>query len=367
MNPAEQAPAYIRSIAPYQAGKPIAELAREMDLDPASIIKLASNENELGFSPRARRALEAAISGVARYPDSNGFELKTVAGRKWGVKPEQIVLGNGSNDIIELVARTFLTPGSSSVFSQYSFAVYHLATQAMGAEGITVPALNYGHDLDGMLAAIRADTRVVFITNPNNPTGTSCMPDVLQAFIAKVPPQVLVVLDEAYSDFMPRERLPQSIKWLARFPNLVLARTCSKAYGLAGLRVGFGLMHPEIASLLNRVRQPFNVNGLALAAAAVALEDNEFMAQSVENNRLGMRQITDALERLGLAYIPSHGNFVTFHVKHAAEVHQRLLRQGVIIRSLASYDLPGSLRVTIGLPAENTRFISALEVALQPR
>lgn len=366
MNPAELAPATIRAIAPYQAGKPIGELAREMQLDPASIIKLASNENALGIPPRAQAALAAALAGLARYPDSNGYELKQVVGQKWGVTPENIVLGNGSNDIIELVARTFLTPGCSSVFSQYSFAVYALATQAMGADSIMVPARDYAHDLNAMLAAIRPDTRLVFITNPNNPTGTCCTPSALLDFIQQVPPSVLVVLDEAYSDFMPTNLQPPSCSWLAQFPNLILARTCSKAYGLAGLRIGFGLMDPQVASMLNRVRQPFNVNSLALIAAAAALNDDDFLAQSLEMNRSGMLQITAALQRLALRYIPSSGNFVTFHVKHATEVHQQLLRQGVIIRSLASYDLPGCLRVTIGTPEENARFIAALEAVLPP-
>jgi histidinol-phosphate aminotransferase len=365
MNPAELAPAAVRAIAPYQAGKPISELAREMEIDPNTIIKLASNENALGIPPKARQALEAALSGLARYPDSSGFELKKVIGSLWGVTPEQIVLGNGSNDIIELVVRSFLTPGESSVFSQYSFSVYALATQAVGAEGIMVPTRGFDHDLDGMLAAIRPDTRVVFVTNPNNPTGTCCAPDALLDFISKVPEDVLVVLDEAYSDFMPAELQPQSLEWLSRFPNLILARTCSKAYGLAGLRVGFGLMHPGVANLLNRVRQPFNVNTLALVAAAAALQDHEFLARSIDMNRLGMAQLTAAFQRLGIAYIPSCANFVTFHVREAARIHRALLGKGIIIRSLASYDLPGSLRVTIGQPEENTRFIAALEAELQ--
>jgi len=364
MTPAELVPKYIRAIAPYQAGKPIAELAREMGLDPASIVKLASNESPLGMSPRVRAALEAALPALARYPDSNGFELKSLIARQLGLSAQQIVLGNGSNDIIELVVRTFLPPGSSSVFAQHSFAVYDLATQAAGARGIEVPARNFGHDLPAMRAAIRADTRVVFLTNPNNPTGTSCAPEELLSFLESMPSQVLVVLDEAYTDFMPPERQPDSVAWLERFPNLLLARTCSKVYGLAGLRVGYGLMHPDVAALLNRVRQPFNVNSLALCAASAALQDTQFLSQALQLNRDGMRQITQALTRLGLPYIPSHANFVTFHVSDGRALFQRLLRQGVIIRSLASYGLVNSLRVTIGLPEENQRFIAALEAAL---
>ncbi len=364
MSVAGLAPAYIRSIMPYQPGKPISELAREMGIAEASIVKLASNENPLGMSPRAREAAEAALADLARYPDGGAFALKAALSRKFGVKPEQLVIGNGSNDILELAAHAFLAPGLSAVFAQHAFAVYPLATNAMGARGIEVAAKNFGHDLDAMAEAIAPDTRIVFIANPNNPTGTFVSGAALEAFLAQVPQHVLVVLDEAYTEYLSAAQRYDSIAWLARFPNLLVSRTLSKAYGLAGLRVGYGIAHPEVADLMNRVRQPFNVSSVALAAAEAALADDEFLAQSAELNRRGMVQLTDAFAALGLEWIPSAGNFVTVKVGDAAAVNQALLRQGVIVRPVAGYGMPHWLRVSIGLPEENARFIEALEQAL---
>jgi len=270
MSVAATAPEHIRAISPYQPGKPISELARELGLDEAGIIKLASNENPLGMSEMARTAAEAAIADLARYPDGNGFALKDALSRRFSVAPEQVVLGNGSNDVLDLVARALLGAGREAVYSQYAFAVYPLATQAVGATGVKVAARDYGHDLEAMLAAITPATRVVFIANPNNPTGTFLPGPELLAFIAKVPADVLVVLDEAYTEYLDDARRYDSIAWLARFPNLLISRTFSKAYGLAGLRVGYGLGHPMVIDLLNRVRQPFNVSSIALAAAVIA-------------------------------------------------------------------------------------------------
>ncbi|TJZ73845.1 histidinol-phosphate transaminase [Chitiniphilus eburneus] len=358
------APAYVRAIAPYQPGKPISELAREMKLDPDQIVKLASNENPLGMSPMARAAIERTLPELARYPDGNGFELKAKISQRFGVQGDSIVLGNGSNDILELIARAFLTPADSSVFSEYAFAVYPLAIQACGAQGIQVRAVDYGHDLEAMRAAIRPDTKVVWIANPNNPTGTLARPGDLIEFLELCPPQVLVVLDEAYTEFLPREKRSDSIQWLQRFPNLIVVRTFSKAYGLAGLRVGFGLASPEVAGILNRVRQPFNVNLLAQAAACAALDDTIFLADSQRVNNEGMAQLTDAFVRLGLGFIPSHGNFITFHCGDAAALNLFMLQRGVIVRPLAGYNMPDSLRVSIGLPEENARFIAVLEEAL---
>lgn len=360
----ELAPAYIRAIAPYQTGKPISELAREMAIDEASIVKLASNENPLGIGPKARAALTVAIDDLSRYPDGNGFALKAKIASRFGVVQNQIVLGNGSNDILELVARTFLCPGDSAVYSQYSFAVYPLAVQAVGAQGIEVRASEYGHDLPAMLAAIRPDTKLVFIANPNNPTGTLVRPGDLVEFMEACPAKVLVVLDEAYTEYLPAEKRPDSLGLLRRFPNLIVSRTLSKAYGLAGLRIGFALCSPQVAELVNRVRQPFNVNSLAQAAAVAALDDLDFLRETVRINREGMQQITAALSELGLSYIPSYGNFVTFHCGNGAALNRFLLERGVIIRPLASYGLPDSLRVSIGLPAENARFIDVLREAL---
>lgn len=364
MSIASLAPDYIRAIMAYQPGKPISELAREMGIPEESIVKLASNENPLGMSARARDAAIAAIGEVSRYPDGGAFALKKALCERFGVKPEQVVIGNGSNDILELASQAFLAPGLSAVYSRHAFAVYPLATNARGARGIEVAAKNFGHDLDAMAAAIEPQTRVVFIANPNNPTGTFVPGAELEAFLAKVPRHVLVVLDEAYTEYLAPEQRYDSIAWLARFPNLLVSRTFSKAYGLAGLRVGYGIAHPEVADLMNRVRQPFNVSSVALAAAEAALGDDEFLARSAELNRRGMTQLVAAFRELGLEWIPSAGNFVTFKVGDAIGVNQALLRQGVIVRPIAAYGMPHWLRVSIGLPEENARFIEALRQAL---
>ncbi|KAF0814254.1 Histidinol-phosphate aminotransferase [Andreprevotia sp. IGB-42] len=364
MSLCDLAPEYVRAISPYQPGRPIDEVARELNLDPATIVKLASNENPLGIGPKARAAVAAQLGDLARYPDDAAFSLKHKIGQKFGVKESQVILGAGSNDILEFIAHAFLAPGVSSVYAQYTFAVYPLAVQATGATGIEVRAIDYGHDLEAMLAAIRPDTRVVWIANPNNPTGTLARPGDLIEFLEKCPKDVLVVLDEAYTEFLPQEKRSDSISWLRQFPNLLVCRTFSKAYGLAGLRVGFALMSEEVAGIINRVRRPFNVNNLALAAAEAALDDIEFLRESVRINTEGMAQITGALQRLGIPFIQSWGNFVTFHVGDAKALNQYMLQNGVILRPLAGYNMPDSLRVSIGLPQENARFIEVLEAAL---
>lgn len=360
----ERAPFYVRGIAPYQPGKPIAELARELGLQEDGIIKLASNENPLGASPKAVAAMQAALPEVGRYPDGNGFELKAAISRKYGIAQDHIVLGNGSNDVLEMAARAFLAAGASAVYSQHAFAVYPLATQATGAEGIEVPAREFGHDLDAMAAAIRADTRIVFMANPNNPTGTWIAPDAVLEFLRKVPSNVLVVLDEAYNEYLEPHLRGDSARWLEEFPNLAISRTFSKAYGLAGLRIGYALVRPQVADLMNRVRQPFNVSHLAQVAAVAALADQEFVQKSYALNRDGMRMLTEAFRRLGLSWIPSHANFVSFRVGDGAGVFQRLLRLGVIVRPVGAYGMPEHLRVSIGTPAENQRFLAALETTL---
>ncbi len=361
MSLAEQALSYVRAISAYQPGKPITELAREMGIPVDSIVKLASNENPLGMSPKAKRAVQAAIDGIERYPDQ--FELIAKVAQRCGVAQEQIVLGNGSNDVLDLVARVFLAPGRSAIFSQYAFAVYPLATLSTGAELITTPAKNYGHDLTAMLAAIRPDTRVVWLANPNNPTGNFLPYAEVRAFLEKVPAEVVVVLDEAYNEYIPPAERVDTAAWVKEFPNLVVCRTFSKIFGLAGLRVGYGLASAEVAGLINRVRQPFNVNNLALAAAAAALDDDEFVSASYELNRRGMAQILGGLEKFGFEHIPSCGNFVTFRAGDAGSVNQKLLQQGVIVRPIAGYGLPEWLRVTIGTEAENARFLEALAKA----
>lgn len=357
-----QALSYICGISPYVPGKPITELAREMGLPVESIVKLASNENPLGMSPKARVAVEAAVGGLERYPDQ--FELIAKLAERLGVDQNQIVIGNGSNDVLDLAARVFLAPGRSSVFSQHAFAVYPLATRSTGAECIVAPARHYGHDLVAMKAAIRPDTRVVWIANPNNPTGSFLPYAEVRDFLAAIPDDVAVVLDEAYNEYLPPADRVDTVAWIKDFPQLVVTRTFSKIYGLAGLRVGFAVASAEVADLLNRARQPFNVNNLAIAAASAALDDYLFIAESYELNRRGMAQIVAGLKRLGLEHIPSHGNFVTFEVKEGAAVNQKLLKQGVIVRPLGGYGLPNHLRVTIGLETENARFLDALEQSL---
>ena len=366
MDLCELSPSYVRSIAPYQPGKPISELAREMGLDERSIVKLASNENPRGIGPRTRAAIETAIGEIARYPDGNGFELKQALSRRYGVDMSSIVLGNGSNDVLELVALAFLGPARAAVFSQHCFAVYPLATQARGARSIVVPAKDYGHDLEAMAKAIDDETYVAWVANPNNPTGTFARYEEIEAFLKRVPERVLVVLDEAYNEYLPPELRGDTVKLVKRHPNLIVTRTFSKAYGLAGLRVGYALAHPSVADVMNRVRQPFNVNSVALAAAVAALDDMEFVARSYAENLQGMRQLEEGARQLGLDYIPSFGNFTTVRVGKAADMYKRLLRRGVIVRPVGGgYGLPEHLRVTIGTAQENERFLNALAASLK--
>ena len=361
---ADTAPDYIRAISPYIPGKPISELAREFGLDEKDIIKLASNENPLGPSPKALAAIARAAAELTRYPDGAGFELKAMLSKRNGVDPRQIVLGNGSNDILELSAHAFLRPGTSAIFARHSFAVYPLATQAFGATCIEVPARNYGHDLDAMRKAIRDDTRIIWVANPNNPTGTWLPANEIKSFVESVPRQVLVVLDEAYNEYLPSEQQADTASWLAEFPHLVLSRTFSKAYGLAALRIGYGLMHAKVAAMLERIRQPFNVNALAQAAAIAALDDAAYVRESYDKNRSGMRQLETGFQTLGLEFIPSHANFICVRVGDATRVNLALLRRGIIVRPVANYALPEFLRVTIGTADENARFLGALGEAL---
>jgi histidinol-phosphate aminotransferase len=364
---AKLAPAYIRSIAPYQPGKPISDLARDQGLDPSDIVKLASNENPLGMSPNAHMAMMDALDDIARYPDGNSVLLRDAVCEKFKVAPTQLVFGNGSNDILELAARAFLAPGDEAVYSQHAFAVYSLVTQAVGATGLVVPAQAYGHDLDAMLKAITPKTRMVFVANPNNPTGTLIGKQALKNFLSSVPKHTLVILDEAYDEYLTDELKAESIGWLAEFDNLVISRTFSKAYGLAGLRVGFGLTSSAIADLMNRVRQPFNVNSLAQTAAVASLADDAFVERTRAINQAGMAQITQGLQQLGLSFIPSFANFVSFKVNDAGGVYQRLLNQGVIVRPIANYEMPDYLRVSIGLFSENDRFLKALAGAIEAK
>jgi histidinol-phosphate aminotransferase len=361
-------PEYVRALAPYQAGKPISEVAREFGLDEAKIVKLASNENPLGMSESAKQAMVNAFTDIGRYPDANGFELKAAISAKYDVPADWITLGNGSNDILELAAHALVQPRQSIMYAQYSFAVYALATQAVGARAIEVPAKNFGHDLAAMTKAITPDTKLIFIANPNNPTGTFVPATDIEAFLGAVPSEVVVVLDEAYNEYLAAELQYESIAWVRRYPNLMVSRTMSKAYGLAGLRVGFGIAQPILTDLLNRIRQPFNVNSLAQAAAVAALNDRDFLQKSARLNAEGYRQLTQAFESMDLEYVRSYGNFVLVKVGNddaaGARVNLALLKQGVIVRPVGNYGLPQWLRISIGLQEENATFIAALKQAL---
>lgn len=361
----------VRTLQPYQPGKPESELRREYGL--SDIVKLASNENPLGPSPRALTAIRDALSGLARYPDGNGFELKSALSAKLGVSMAMLTLGNGSNDVLELAARAFLTPEHEAVFSEHAFAVYPIVTQAIGATARVARAhppereMPYGHDPAALLAPINDRTRIVFVANPNNPTGTWLRTAELRGLLEAVPESVIVVVDEAYFEYVEADAdCPNALRWLDRFPNLIVTRTFSKAYGLAGLRVGYAVSHPQVADLLNRVREPFNVNNVALVAAAAALDDFGHLERSRAVNRAGMKQLRDTCRQLGLNVLPSVGNFLCVDVgRPGREVFLELLKRGVITRPVDNYGLPRFLRISIGSEAENTRLIEALRDVLK--
>jgi len=358
----------VQGLRPYQPGKPIDELARELGLNEKDIVKLASNENPVGPSSKALAAIQAELDELTRYPDGAGFELKKTLCDQFSVRPEQITLGNGSSDILDFITRVFANDGDNVVVSQHAFAIYGLVAKMVGAETIVAPAKNFAHDLDAMLAAINDKTRIVFVTNPNNPTGTWIRKDELVAFLNKVPERVLVLLDEAYFEYVDRADYPNGIELLSQYPNLVVTRTFSKAYGLASLRVGYGVSSPELADLLNRVRPPFNVNSFALAAAKAALLDKDYVAESVAANNHGMAYLEGEFNRLGLSFIPSVGNFICVKMPdgiNAMAVNDGLLQLGVIVRPVANYEMPEYLRVSIGIEAENQAFIAALEKVLK--
>ena len=354
----------VAQLAPYVPGKPLDELAREWGIVDA--IKLASNENPFGPGELARAAYVAAGAELGRYPDGGGVALRAAIAAHHGLTPAMVTLGNGSNDVLDLVARTFLGPGRSAVMAEYAFAVYPLATQAVGATARVAPARDFGHDLAALRAAIDDTTRVVWLANPNNPTGTWLAPAAVKAFVAALPPTCLCVLDEAYAEYVDDPETATGVAWLDEFPQLIVTRTFSKAHGLAALRVGYALSHPDLAALLNRVRQPFNVNAPAQAAASAALTDRAHLECSAAHNRTERARLTAGLTALGLTVVPSAGNFVMVDVgRPAAVVDQALLRQGVICRPLANYGLPRHLRITVGLSAETDRALAALRVALE--
>ncbi len=362
------APNHIKEIQPYIPGKPIDDLVRELGLKPEQVVKLASNENPLGMPESAKKAIERELKSLGRYPDPGGYALKQVIAKRLDVPAGWITLGNGSNDILELVGMALLEPGYSAVYSQFAFVVYRLATQARGAEHLMVAAKEFGHDLDGMFDAIAPNTRVVFIANPNNPTGTFLSAEQIARFLERVQAvhgnRVTVVLDEAYNEYLPADLRIDSVALVKRFANLVVSRSFSKAYGLAGLRVGFGLAQPALTDLMARVRQPFNVNSLAQAAAIAAFQDDEFLARSAEINASGKKQLQEAFDRLKLKYVPSYANFVLVHVGDANAINQALLKRGVIVRPVSADGLPEWLRISIGLPQENAILIHALTEVL---
>jgi len=360
----------VQALHPYQPGKPIEELERELGI--SNILKLASNENPLGASPQAQAALTAALKTLELYPDGSGYQLKQAIAEKFGLHSNQITLGNGSNDVLELIARAFLDNQRAAVISEHAFAVYQIVTQAVGAElqiakanPADHQAMPYGHNLANLAAKITDKTRVVFIANPNNPTGTWLSTTALHSFLQRVPSDVIVVLDEAYTEYVQEAEFPNALTWLEEFPNLIVTRTFSKVYGLAGLRVGYAVSNPVIADLLNRVRQPFDVNSLALAAAQAALADDAFLQHSVDTNAAGLVQWRAACAENGWEYIPTVGNFITVDMQRpAAPLYDALLREGVIVRPIGGYGLPQHLRITIGTTAQNTRCIEALKKVL---
>ena len=363
---------HIQAIAPYVGGRPISEVAREYGLDESKIVKLASNENPLGMPKSAQDAMLAAAADLGRYPDSNGFELKKVLSASLDVPADWITLGNGSNDILELAARAVAQLGDDIIFSRHAFAVYPLASQAVGARAIEVaPTASYGHDLPAMLKAVQSSgdkAKLVFVANPNNPTGSYLQPAEIEAFLQAVPTNVVVVLDEAYNEYLAPEQRYDAIAWVKRFPNMILSRSFSKAYGLAGLRIGYGVAQPALTDLLNRIRQPFNVNSLAQVAAIAAFQDSAFLQQGYEVNHAGYLQLTQAFTEIGLTYLPSAGNFVLVKVGEDDEagvrVNLALLKRGIIVRPVGNYGLPKWLRISIGLPEENAAFINAFREIL---
>lgn len=357
--------AHLKDLPVYQPGRPIEEVARQYGLDPDRIVKLASNENPLGPSPRAREALQRVLETVHLYPDGHAFALRQRLAAKLGVTPEHLVFGNGSNELLEFIGHVLLEPGVDVVVSQYCFAVYPLVTRMFGANLVTVPARNHAHDLAAMRAAITPRTRVVFLANPNNPTGTWAPAAELRAFVESIPPTVLVVLDEAYIEFLedPPDFLPD-LRTGAR-PNLLLLRTFSKIYGLAGLRVGYGIGVPALIAALEKVRQPFNLNRLAQVAALAALDDEEHVQRTRRNNRQGLEQLQAGCRELGLPYIPSAANFLLVRVGDGATVFEALQRQGVIVRPMGAYDLPEWIRISVGTPEENARCLEALQKVLR--
>lgn len=349
----------VRTLTPYQPGKPIEELERELGITHS--IKLASNENPLGPSHKALQAIQAALLQAHIYPDGGCYEIKQAISQFLNVDPNQITMGNGSENILELIVKAYLQRGDTAVISQYAFLTIPIIIQSYGTIANVAPASNWGHDITKMISAIDAKTRVVFLVNPNNPTGTYTNERDFSLLMESVPPHILVVVDEAYVEYIQHPDYPNALTFLPRYPNLIITRTFSKAYGLAALRLGYAISSPEIADMLNRARLPFNVNSFATKAAYAALQDQEHVQHSIKLNREGMKQMEAALKKLSLNFISSLGNFITIDVGDAGKVYQQLLQEGVIVRPLNAYDMPRHIRVTIGTPDQNQRFVNAIQ------
>jgi histidinol-phosphate aminotransferase len=363
MKSVEQVPEYIRSLIPYEPGKPIEEVEREYGI--ANSVKLASNENPLGPSPKALAAIRAKLDQLHLYPDGDSFYLKAGVAQKLGVAPETLIFGNGSNEIIELAARTFMRAGDEAVMAEQAFVVYQLIVQAVGGKSKQVPLRDYTHDLDAIAAAISPQTRLVFLANPNNPTGTIFRRDEWERFLAKVSRDVLLIVDEAYFEYVQDAGYPDSLKYHEEGRAILTLRTFSKLYGLAGLRIGYGVAPKELIAMMQRVRQPFNVNAPAQWAALAALDDSEHVKRSLAVNRQGLEYLRAEFDKLGLAYVPSQGNFILVRVGKGQEVFKQMLAQGVIVRPMGGYKFPEHIRVTIGTMDENRKFIAALQKVIK--
>ena len=363
MNVVDRVPEYIRKLVPYQPGKPIEEVEREYGI--ANSIKLASNENPLGPSPKAVQAMRDKLEQLHLYPDGDCFYLKSALANKLGIDAERLIFGNGSNELLELAVRTFMRPGDEAVMAQQAFVVYQLVVQASGGMGKIVPLRNFAHDLVAMGDAIGPKTRIVFLGNPNNPTGTIYRRDEWERFLQRVSPDVLIVVDEAYFEYVRDPDYPDSLKYHDHGKTLLTLRTFSKLYGLAGLRIGYGLASKEIAGLLHRVRQPFNVNAVAQWAALAALEDHDHVSRSLTVNRQGMEYLSKEVAQLGLEQVPSQANFILLRVGSGNGVYRQLLAQGIIVRPMAAYELPEYVRVTVGTMEENQKFIDGLKKVIK--
>jgi histidinol-phosphate aminotransferase len=355
---------HIYQAVPYHAGKPISALARETGIAVKNIVKLASNENPLGMSTKAMNAYIDASAALSRYPDPDGYDLRAALSESLHLDQDHFILGSGSNEILDMAASTFLNSNSACVYSQYAFIVYAQATQRIGAKHVVVPALGLGHDLDSMIASCDADVRLLYVANPNNPTGTYISPNAVEKFLERVPKHVVVVLDEAYNEYLPIEMRFDSTVWVRKFPNLLVSRTFSKAYGMAGLRIGYGIAQPALINWMNRVRPAFNVTTAAQYAAIAALGDQDFLDKSFEVNRAGMRQLQTGLDRLQVKWHPSHANFLLAYFENASQVNASLQQIGIIVRPVAGYGLTSHLRISVGLEKENARLLGALEEIL---